>query len=430
MNRDLGKIVRDLRTVDWDFPVQFSGTSRIVHWYPGTYPPELPATLLQAFSSQDDIIFDPYAGAGTTGAEAVRFGRRALLVESNPIGAASSYGLTGLVLLKSIRPELLAPLFDSLEAAFSRANRARTTGMLLGLDEWYQREIDRSLSRVITPTPEAFLQVVKPNAPRWHLLRPWFDKRTLQQVRKAISFAVDAQQGSFCKLLGLLAVSGVLRAASSQTKSWGHIADNVLPKRLTEKDLFSLLVTWVGRARAMITSLELVRPNVGSERRVAVVAHSWNADGASSFRNPFRDKSLLLVTSPPYANAIDYTLSQRLSLYLFGYSDDVVAQMVAKEIGARRKRFSSCAETTWGEELNRSLIAQLKLLDTEAHIAMVLPHRDAGRDVGKERLSEALKEHGWTELFRVNRSIRQSRTRQSWTSIKKETIYVYRHANL
>jgi DNA modification methylase len=45
----------------------------------------------------------------------------------------------------------------------------------------------------------------------------------------------------------------------------------------------------------------------------------------------------LLVTSPPYADAIDYTFAQRLSLYLIGYDDFQIKNISNVEIGARRK---------------------------------------------------------------------------------------------
>jgi hypothetical protein len=132
-----------------------------------------------------------------------------------------------------------------------------------------------------------------------------------------------------------------------------------------------------------------------------------------------------MITSPPYAGAIDYTRSQRLSLYLLGFNEDDVSGMGQTEIGARRKRFSSMAETVWADELAGCLEKQLRFLCPDPTVAIVLPHQDHGREEGSIRLGEVFREAKWQLEFGTNRSIRQQRTRQSWTSIKRETIAVY-----
>lgn len=423
MTRITAKTLRDIRTVDWDFPVHFSGSSRTIHWYPGTFPSELPATVIQAFSDINDVVFDPYAGAGTTGAEALRFGRRALMVESNPIGAASSYVVAGLILLKAYRPELVFPAIEAVEIALSRAFKRPGTYPLFALNQWYQREIDRCLAKLMWPTPDTFLPQLVFGPPHWRLLRPWYEQRTLSRLRRTMQNFMTNQEGAFCRLLGVLGGSAIMRAASSQTRSWGHIADNVLPPSLEEKDVLALFSQWLGRARGMVQAIEMMEHSRGHGRRAAVLFGDWSVK--STMRNPLRERARLLVSSPPYANAIDYTLAQRLSLYLLGATDKAIEGMVTNEFGARRKRFSSTAECDWSKQLADTLSAQLRLVDDEGYVVLVLPHRDAGRNGASECLDQVLGDSGWNQLLAIDRSIRQSRTRQSWTSIKKETLYFY-----
>jgi site-specific DNA-methyltransferase (adenine-specific) len=62
----------------WRFlPVK--GASRYGHETPK--PEELMMSLVRDFTDPDDVILDPFAGSGTTGAAALRLGRRAILVE-------------------------------------------------------------------------------------------------------------------------------------------------------------------------------------------------------------------------------------------------------------------------------------------------------------------------------------------------------------
>ena len=56
------------------------------------YPTQKPARLLErivaASSRPGDLVLDPYAGSGTTGAVALRLERRWLLVDRNPQAVA------------------------------------------------------------------------------------------------------------------------------------------------------------------------------------------------------------------------------------------------------------------------------------------------------------------------------------------------------
>ena len=45
--------------------------------------------LVRLFSDPDEVICDPHAGSGTTGAAALMEGRRVILVERDPVHAAT-----------------------------------------------------------------------------------------------------------------------------------------------------------------------------------------------------------------------------------------------------------------------------------------------------------------------------------------------------
>src|SRR4030095_3653006 len=49
-----------------------------------TYPPDLIKPCIMAGSRPGDVILDPFAGSGTTGAVALELGRKAVLIELNP----------------------------------------------------------------------------------------------------------------------------------------------------------------------------------------------------------------------------------------------------------------------------------------------------------------------------------------------------------
>jgi len=52
--------------------------------HPAPFPRELAERVVSYYSFKDDVVLDPFAGSGSTGAAAARLGRRFLLMEINP----------------------------------------------------------------------------------------------------------------------------------------------------------------------------------------------------------------------------------------------------------------------------------------------------------------------------------------------------------
>jgi DNA modification methylase len=73
--QELGNGKKNLRSV-WRIPTSNNGTA---HWAP--FPAEIPRRCILASSNPGDLVLDPYCGSGTTLAEAVRLGRRAVGID-------------------------------------------------------------------------------------------------------------------------------------------------------------------------------------------------------------------------------------------------------------------------------------------------------------------------------------------------------------
>lgn len=418
------RIQRQLNTLDWDFPEYLPGSSKAIHWYPGTFPAELPFTLIQALSKPNDIVMDPYGGVGTTALEALRLGRKAWLIEFNPIAVLASYVSGCLILLKSkndLYPQIVLNIVrENIEAAQSSKLRSR-----LVHDESFEQTCDELLSGLVNPSPSQFIQDYIKSLPNWEKLSNWIESSTLDELKKIYETINTSSNSSFVRLVGLTMLSGVLRPLSSQIKSWGHIADNVRPKEFIKKLAFSGCSRWISRTGSIIkkTNIDSVPPFRTDQYRFWVSHYNWSdLNGPSVIPET---KVNTLITSPPYAGAIDYIFAQRLSLYLIGCDDIEISSMSGKEIGARRQRTKTTSKSKWAEDLVNAISNQISYLDNESFISLVLPHKEAGRDIGAISLEDFLTKNKWVKAFEIDRSIRQLRTRQSWTSIKKETIQIY-----
>ena len=51
--------------------------------HPAPYPTELPHRCIQLYTFENDVVFDPFCGSGSTGVAAVQSNRRYLMVDSN-----------------------------------------------------------------------------------------------------------------------------------------------------------------------------------------------------------------------------------------------------------------------------------------------------------------------------------------------------------
>ncbi|MDR6742040.1 hypothetical protein J2X56_004068 [Herbaspirillum sp. 1173] len=418
------RIKRQLETLDWDFSEHLQGTSKAIHWYPGTFPSEIPTTLIQALSVKGELVFDPYGGVGTTALEALRQGRKAWLVEANPVGCLIAYTACGLILLKSQEESIPSILFELLRTKITACINSSEVPDRIATDEHIPKISDRFLTQTVEPSPARFLRAQNREI-NWKSLENWIARETITDIRKLTDTLNSKSLGSFGQLLALTMISAVLRPASSQTQSWGHIADNVWPKKFEKKDFYKLCLNWLSRTEGIIK--KTVIDNHPGKSQSGIVfwlsSHCWQK-GKKPRVSPSVPASVL-ITSPPYAGAIDYTLSQRLSLYLLGYTEEEVKKLCGLEIGARRKRFLATSKNDWANDLVEALEQQASYMSEDGSFAFVLPHKDSGREIGPSNIEEFLDSKNCPKIMEIERSIIQGRARQSWTSIKKEIIQIY-----
>jgi len=407
--------LRALSTLDWDFVVPRKGYVAPLHWYPGTFVRGLSNAVIQALTKPGDIVFDPYGGIGTTACSAVLNARSFYSIDMNPVASMVAYVSSAVLLMSAQNPNALGRCFEALEQI--SAGSAVESQVALPYSPPNLSDVDGVCAAVLTPSPNAFLEKsLSPSSPNWEALEVWIAPKTLAAIRSTY----DRSQSSDCALLRVLALcmlSATVRSASSQHASWGHIADNVRPKELVERDAPTLAKRWIVNARRF------------SALAVTTRVHDHPISGAvlagdSSVIAPSEPADLLL-TSPPYAGAIDYVLAQRLSLYLLGRSDTDLAGLVKGELGARRKRFLSTSRADWSDTLSEAVVFQQGAIKPEGAICLVLPHKDSGRSSGEDSIKARLNGLGWDTIYSVDRSIHQSHTRQSWTSIKKETMIFF-----
>ncbi len=405
--------LRTLRAIDWDFAVPRAGYVGPPHWYPGTFVPALSDALIEALTPPGGLVFDPYGGIGTTAWSALRSGRSSQVCDINPVAVLTAYATTSLISLARIAPGRANAVLGELGRTLGRTDDLFGKA---GIGEVSQ--FDHSALTNSSPAPEQLLSTVVAGPPNWAALQHWIAPETLMELEQIMS-AIGGSENAYVRLLGMCMISAIARNVNSQHASWGHIADNVRPREMKTQSVHAASTRWLKKTKAFLMQ-PMVETGMTSPATAQVQQRDWSRPGASG-----PGTADLLLTSPPYADAIDYTLAQRLSLYLMGYDEEGILALVSGEIGARRKRFKSVSRTQWSEQLCSAMVEQLTWLKPDAAVCLILPHRDSGRSAGEDDLKAVLQENGWKMFFEQDRSIHQAFTRQSWTSIKRETIVAF-----
>jgi DNA methylase len=396
------QVRKALNRVDWDFARSYTSYGlHAIHWYPGTFVPQIPALLIEILSSPNDVVYDPFCGIGTTLVEALRLGRRAIGVDVNPIATRAA-----LAKVRVISPGRLARLLKAFLAEVHEH-----------LDE-AGPHTDMPLLRKNTA---ALNDAGIPNAA---LLQPWFHPDTWFEL-VSLCKASQRQTGSFRRLCEVT-VSSILKPASSQREHWGYVADNMVPRRHVYVNAVALFERKMQDALVGMRELlesPLLHPLSTREiaKRVQVVTADVRQKPAAECQSVD-----LVVTSPPYPNVTDYARSQRLSML---WSDLQLDEIREQEIGARYKRHRQAAIRDYVADMERAISFIAPSLKAGKYFCCVigLLGGESGRGKVVQELKGIMETNGLVDLgLEIRRRPARQRLRRKDGSVTLEEIMVFK----
>ncbi|HEV3320951.1 MAG TPA: hypothetical protein VG147_02030 [Solirubrobacteraceae bacterium] len=264
-----------------------------LHPYKGKFYPQLARALLNACGVAERAkVLDPFAGCGTTVLEAGLLGMRGIGVDANPLA----------VLVAQTKLRVLRREPDELRAALKRLVRLPS------------RE---------HPLPDAsYLE-------RWV---PEQNLRYLRRLRTGIANIGDAD----ARDLALVCLSSVLRLGSYQEPAQLRVLRRPLGADVPNLgELFRNALEGTLRAvegARTVGAVNWSRFAMAPTRMIAGDSRSL----LSSLRHHRRGSFDAVITSPPYANALPYIDTDRLSLRALGMLSDGGQQGAEKlQIGNR-----------------------------------------------------------------------------------------------
>ena len=266
--------------------LSFQGTDRLAHRlyalhpFAARFPHGLPGYFIDALTERGDTVLDPMCGSGITLLEGWTAGRSVIGVDLDPLARRQARARTTALIAAEVRQ------------AGEKALRG-SADLMAGL---------RGHQDPLTAATEGM------DAPTREFLDYWFfpeTQRELACLTLAIREEPDADLRNLLEVIfssTIVTKSGGVSRARDLAHTRPHRVSDKVPRRPIT--LFANLVERAADAYAAVD-----RDTVGDRRVVEGDARSL----------PVLDSSVdLIVTSPPYANALDYMRAHKFSLAWLG----------------------------------------------------------------------------------------------------------------
>lgn len=305
-----------------------------LHEYKGKFNPQVARALLNAADlPKDALVLDPFCGSGTTLVECAHSGFRAVGTDINPLATMVANAKVKALLCD---PDLLVA---EAEAALRAARRSRPGCHASSL--------------------------------RGEYLHRWFDPIMLSRL-ESLRAHIVARDPSVSEVL-LVIASNLLREFSLQEPDDLRIRRRKSPP--SERDPYQV---FLDDTCALAANVRVVQRHVGTDGATSVRAYQGDMRtfAATAASNGLTGKCDAAITSPPYAMALPYIDTQRLSLVWLGLIDPgTLPALQAEVIGSRE--FNGSPRSTWERKLVEN---SERLPDAHAALCRRLLKRLGARD--------------------------------------------------
>jgi DNA modification methylase len=410
---DINKVRGILKDINWNFHkkgVFYSNeirpfNCRKYHWYPATFIPEIPFTLIEVLTLPNAVVYDPFSGIGTTYFQALLLNRYPLATEICKVSVEYM--------------KALFILFDP-QIDFDK---------LIGNVEELVREFNPN-NNYISNVPDCVL-IDK--------LIPWYSKDTLNQLSFLFIESQNHYDDAALRAAMNISISAILKASSSQDRGWGCIADNVIPKgdKIKDKQVFELfkknINTLIKDLRLHLNIINNNYKNIYNKISQNPTIFNTDVRKCIEIRNESVD---LVVASPPYPNMTDYVTSQRLSYYFLGIDVNESNSPKNQEIGARIKRFRNDSLTRYFEDMQEANKNISKKLKYGGYLCYILPEFKPNDKniIRRNIMNKVLLDMSQYDLVKVEEydrvlPITHRSHNITWTKLDREKIYLFRKEN-
>jgi hypothetical protein len=283
-----------------------------IHEYKGKFNPQVVRSLCNVVDPDADVLVDPFCGSGTAPLEGLRLGLSVLGVDRSPMAW----------FLASAK----------LAAAAERDKRDLGTAFRR-LTEITVQALDRGQSsgRQCDLAPE----LGKPTA---DYLRGWFTAPAFAALSAAL-VRLKTVPESTARRLCLVALSSILRSVSLQ------LPEDLRIRRRPEPFEAPRLADAFAAAAAEISEGLSEMSRWGEPAGRHTIVHG-SADDAGAYGSVSHHRRRLILTSPPYATALPYIDTDRLSILALGLAEAPAILPLERELLGSRE-WVRAQRATW-----------------------------------------------------------------------------------
>lgn len=311
-----------------------------LHKYPAKFFPELPRWLIQKYTKPDQVILDPFTGSGTSNVESMLLGRHSVGIDVDPF------------------------------AKF--LTKVKTT--ILDIEE-LGRSTDYILNALVKYDPS---KINITELPEFPYRDNWFNKEILYELTFIKKLIKNSPFSNSIKDFLHICLSSIIRSVSNADN---NCTRTVVRKKLKKNIYPSLALTKF--AETLLLNSYRMTDFSSSIKQSSSVEIPDDSD-ARNIKYP-RGYFDFALTSPPYANAVDYPRTHQLEMYWLELVNGSLAQLKKEHVGTESvsaKDYKSLHETgiyladktiksIYKKDPRRAFIAYKYLVDMELNLKEV-----------------------------------------------------------
>ena len=252
------------------------------HRYYGKLIPAIPLCFIKEFSKENDLVFDPFSGSGTTAVEAMANGRNFIGFEINPLSQNIAEIKTS-----KLNPELLEKINTEILNLIKNKDYEVSENdlpFLINRDHWFKDFVQRDLIRIKKAVDE------------------FFDDYKNKDIDK-----------NLYKKFYLMTISAILRNVSNADTR--HVFPGVSKRMRKLEEEGKIHIDVIGSFERGVKK----RATYYSDYKYDNSAKIILGDSSQTDMEFLRDKVDLIVTNPPYISSVRYIETLKLEMYWLEY---------------------------------------------------------------------------------------------------------------
>lgn len=389
---------KNIKKLDWDLENARTDlyTSNI-HPYHAKFIPQIPSRFIDEYTEERDTVLDPFNGSGTTTMLSSVKNRNSYGYDLNPlsclIARVKSYNYD----IKNIK-DSKNKIFEDIKKEEEKIDKNEK------LDEF---------GKINYEGLELYI-------PDFNDKYQWYTPSVLNKMGLIFNKIMSIEEKKIRQLFKVV-FSSITKKLSMINRRYAYIGDNMYPTRDTNKlepDRTNHKVSEVfnNKLEDTIEKIERLPDNIQEPKII---------NKPSNIMSELDDDSVdLIVTSPPYPNAVDYARYHRLSFYWLEYD---ISDTRDKETGARSKRGRKNSVEDYFEEVEE-IYKECSVKSKEGGIIAVVV---GNSQKNKEKIDvignteKILKNSGYSKIGSISRNLSNQTTASK--SITEESILVYKY---